>query len=403
MLFMNIISEKIVFGGDSLGKINGKNVFIPYAIPGEKLEINITESKRDFDKAEIVKIIEPSEHRVEPKCKYYGKCGGCNMMHIDSAYQTELRKNILSDIFAQNGIDVKNKIKVVTGPEFNYRARFQFTDGGLSQKSGNVIIPITNCECAEPVINNWLNNTSVDNREKGRVHVFGSEFVSSSVNPLFATPKEKIQVNQTNKTNKKLKLKERHYFAGTVASLDNNMTVNINGKNLCFDVRGFFQSNLYVFQKVLKLICESLGNGQNVLDMYAGCGSISAFLADKFENVVLVEHNRDALVFAEQNMAGKKHISYGMSGANWVKNGAMYCGQFDACVVDPPRSGMEKEVRDYLCSSNIPQIRSLSCDPATHARDCKKLIEAGYALEELYLLDFYPNTSHIESLAVFVK
>jgi len=400
---MDIITEKITFGGNSLGKIDGKNVFVPYAIPGEKYEVNIVETKRDYDRAEIVKILEKSEHRVEPKCKYYGKCGGCNMMHIDSAYQTELRKNILSDIFMQNGIDVKDKINVVTGPDFNYRARFQFTDGGLSQRSGNVIIPVTGCECAEKTVNDWLASMPVDNRQKGRIHVFGSEFVCSEQPLTVATIKEKQQTQIINKTKKKIKIKENHYFAGTVASPENSMTVKLNGKNLTFDVRGFFQSNLYVFQKVLNLICDSLGNGDNVLDMYAGCGSISTFLADKFNNVVLVEHNRDALVYAEQNMAGTKHISYGMSGANWVTKGAPYCGSFDACVIDPPRSGMEKEVRDYLCSSGIPQIRSLSCDPATHARDCKKLIEAGYSLEELYLLDFYPNTSHIESLAVFVK
>ena len=102
-------------------------------------------------------------------------------------------------------------------------------------------------------------------------------------------------------------------------------------------------------------------------------------------------------------MAGKKHVSYGMSGANWVKNCLQYCPSFDACLIDPPRSGMEREVCDFLCKSNIPQILSLSCDPRTHARDCKKLIKAGYKLEKIYLLDFYPNTSHIESLAIFHK
>ncbi len=179
------------------------------------------------------------------------------------------------------------------------------------------------------------------------------------------------------------------------------MSVILNGKKLSFDVRGFFQSNLFVFEKVIKLILDNLAGGQNVLDMYAGCGSISSFLTDKYKNVVLVEHNRDALVYAEQNLAGKGHVSYGLSGAAWVKTCATSCGKFDACIVDPPRSGMEKEVADYLCHSEIPQILSLSCDPATHARDCARLIKAGYAMEKIYLLDFYPNTSHIESLAVF--
>ena len=132
--------------------------------------------------------------------------------------------------------------------------------------------------------------------------------------------------------------------------------------------------------------------------MYAGCGAISCFLGQNFKNVTLVEHNRDALVFAEQNMAGTPHISYGMSGASWVKNCASTCPAFDAAVVDPPRSGMEKEVLEYFCKSHIPFIAYLSCNPSTQSRDCQKLLAAGYKIESAYLMDFYPNTSHIESL-----
>jgi len=399
---MKIITDKLVFGGNSLGKINGKTVFVPYAIPGEELEVNIIESKRDYDVAEIVEIIKPSEHRVKPDCKYYGKCGGCNMLHIDGNYQKELRKQILSDIFEQNGVNL-NDIKIIDGPDCNYRARFQLNDGGLSEKHSNVIVPVTNCLCAEAPVNEYFANTSFEERKNGRIHLFGSDFIQQDTK-LLISKQEKVQKGiQTNKTKKKLKLKENHYFAGTIASPENTITVNLAGKNLSFDVRGFFQSNLFVFEKVLKFISSNLPPCENVLDMYSGCGSISAFIADKAENVVLVEHNRDALVFAEQNMAGKKHISYGVSGENWVKNYASMCPAFDACVIDPPRSGMEKAVRDYLCKSNIPVIFSMSCDPATNARDCAELIKAGYSLEEMYLLDFYPNTSHIESLAILVK
>lgn len=405
---MNIITDKFVFWGNSIAKIDGKTVFIPYTLPGEKLEIEITEEKRDYDLAKIVKILEPSKHRVQPACPYYQKCGGCNMMHIEPSYQRELRKQILSDIFMENGIDLRGKINVVYGPDFNYRARFQLNDGGLSQKASNNIIPVEKCLCAEEPVNKWLMETAAGQRRKGRTHLFGSSFMKAMPDGsqiVICDEKEKAKggIETRGAKNKKLKLKENRYFSGSVISEENTATVKIGGKELSFDVRGFFQSNLFVFEKVVKLICDSLGQGENVLDMYSGCGSISAFLADKFENVVLVEHNRDALVFAEKNMAGKKHTSFGLSGAAWVKNCSASAPRFDACVVDPPRSGMEKEVCDYLCKSGISQIRSLSCDPATHARDCAKLIKAGYSLEEIYLLDFYPNTSHIESLAVFVK
>ena len=401
---MKIITDKITFGGKSLGKIDGKNVFVPYAIPGEVLDVQITESKKDYDNAEITEILEASPYRIEAPCKYYGKCGGCNMMHIQPEYQKELRKNILKDIFVQNGIDIADKIQIVSGPDYNYRARFQLNDGGLSVRTSNLIVPLDQCLCAENIINDYLAKTPFEERPKGRIHLFGSDFAENEKFKIAYSQEDNKNTKRIQgHTNKKLKLKDNHYFAGSVISQENTLSVQLNSKSLSFDVRGFFQSNLFVFEKVVKLISSLLPGGKNILDMYAGCGSISSFLTDKYENVVLVEHNRDAIVFAEKNLSGKGHVSYGMSGANWVKNCASFCGTFDACVIDPPRSGMEKEVCDYLCNSNIPLIVSLSCDPATHARDCARLIKAGYEMDKIYLLDFYPNTSHIESLTIFVK
>ena len=400
---MTIIADKMVFGGKSLGKIDGKNVFVPYTIPGEKLEIEITEQNKDYDNAEIVKILEPSPHRIEPACRYYGKCGGCNMMHIEPAYQKELRKGILTDIFRQNGIDIAEKTEIISGPDFNYRSRFQLNDGGLSQRRSNVVIKIEECLCAENAVNDYLKNTAEQpqKRPAGRSHLFGSSFSEEGLKIAQEEKKDnKPNITGGGQKNKKLKIKENHYFSGTVASPQNTMTVNFGGHKLSFDVRGFFQSNLFVFEKVCRLITDLLPGGKNILDMYSGCGSISTFLTEKYENVVLVEHNRDALVYAEQNLAGTKHMSYGLSGAAFVKTCANTLPAFDACTIDPPRSGMETEVCQWLCKSNIPLILSLSCDPATHARDCAKLISAGYELKQMYLLDFYPNTSHIESLAV---
>lgn len=405
---MTIITDKMVFGGKSLGKIDGKNVFVPYAIPGEKLEIQITENNKDYDNAEIVEILEKSPHRITPPCHYYGKCGGCNMMHIEPSYQKELRKGILTDIFRQNGIDISDKTEIVDGPDYNYRCRFQLNDGGLSQRKSNVVIKVEECLCAEKKINDYLSKTAENPaaRPAGRTHLFGSSFSQEDCKIALEEKIDKnIKVTGGGQKNKKLKLKENHYFSGTLASPENTMKVEFGGHQFSFDVRGFFQSNLFVFEKVCRLITSLLPGGKNILDMYSGCGSISAFLTEKYENVVLVEHNRDALVYAEQNLAGSRHISYGLSGAAWVKTCAAALPAFDACTIDPPRSGMEKEVCNWLCESKIPLILSLSCDPATHARDCARLIKAGYNLKQMYLLDFYPNTSHIESLALleFIK
>ena len=154
-------------------------------------------------------------------------------------------------------------------------------------------------------------------------------------------------------------------------------------------------------EKAITLAVADL-SGKNALDMYSGCGTFSVFLAEKFEKVTLVEHNRAAIVFAEQNLLGKNHDSYGISGEKWVKENSASIlskiGNFDAVVIDPPRSGIEKEVLNFLCTVKPPVLRVISCDPVTNARDIRCLIDAGYKLKKLYLLDFYPQTSHIESL-----
>ncbi|MBQ1628262.1 MAG: class I SAM-dependent RNA methyltransferase [Treponema sp.] len=400
-----IITDKMVFGGNCIIKNSGKTVFVPFAIPGEKLEIEITSTKKDYDTAKIIKIVEPSPARVNPVCPFYMKCGGCNMMHISEEVQKKLRSGILKDCFERNGIEVP-EINVISGSSYNYRARFQLNDGGLSERSSNSTIPIEECKIAEPGINEWLKANPASLRPKGRCHLFSSEKVVSAggipgVKFAFSAEQkeQKDNFHELKKKNKNIKQTKKRY-SGTQLSMQDIVTVNLLGKNISFDVRGFFQSNLDVLEKSITEICRGL-TGTSVLDMYAGCGTFSVFLSDYFKKVTLVEHNRDALVFAEQNLIGKAHESYGLSGEKWAEaNKDTY---FDAVVIDPPRSGMEKGVRDYLCQSKIPQIRSVSCDPATHARDIAALIKAGYKLERLYLLDFYPNTSHIESLAVLTK
>lgn len=391
-----IITEKMVFGGDCLAKIEGKNVFVPFALPGEKLEVEIVESKKDYDIAKIVNIIEPSQKRIKPVCEYYTKCGGCNLTHIDYDYQIELRKQILADCFTRNKIEV-GEIDFIAGDSLNYRARFQLHDGCLEAKRSNEKIFIKKCAVAQSSINEYLGNTNLDQRPKGRCHLFGS----SNATPDFtiAIPPEKPKALAPK--NKKIKHYIRPKYQGISIDPSTCVSVKILDKQIMFDVQGFFQSNLQVLEKAITLAVADL-SGKNALDMYSGCGTFSVFLAEKFEKVTLVEHNRAAIVFAEQNLLGKNHDSYGISGEKWVKENSASIlskiGNFDAVVIDPPRSGMEKEVLNFLCTVKPPVLRVISCDPVTNARDIRCLIDAGYKLKKLYLLDFYPQTSHIESL-----
>ncbi|MBQ8014049.1 MAG: class I SAM-dependent RNA methyltransferase [Treponema sp.] len=401
-------TEKMVAGGDCLARVNGKNVFIPYALPDEELEIEITKSFRDYDLAKITKILTPSPHRVQPFCPLYGSCGGCNLQHIDSEYQIELRKSIIKDCFEREGVTCPT-IEVISSENQNYRSRIQLTDGGFNKKESNEIVSLESCPIATKEINGYLQNMAQSDRPRGRVHLFGDERILGEKKVIVAQEREKaareIKVQgASSKRKEKLRLQANRHFAGTFLNQNNRCQVNLLGKSIAFDVQGFFQSNLSVLEKTLSQVTRNMG-GRNLLDMYSGCGTFSVFLADFFDKVCMVEHNRDAIVFAEENLRGKNHESFGLSGENWIKFSAENYiagnGPFDAVVIDPPRSGMEKAVCQWLCRSKIPQIRSVSCNPSTHARDARFLVKAGYRLSKLYLLDFYPHTAHIESLANF--
>ena len=399
----------MVFGGSCLAKIDNKNVFIPFAVPGEKLEIEITKSYRDYDEAKIVNVLEASPKRVQPACPLYQKCGGCNLMHIDYEFQTELKKQILAELMERAGVAVP-QIQTVSGSPLGYRSRFQLHDGGMEGRGSNEVVPIDCCLVAVPEINEWFKSEPMEGRPQGRGFLFGHKNAQPSLSLALEKERGREQKAYKKMSAKEKKTRGKKYikprFEGISQDQQCPVCIELLGKKVFFDAQGFFQSNIEVLEKTIPFITQGL-SGKNALDLYSGAGTFSVFLADIFENVVMVEHNRGALVFAEQNMAGKKHESYGISGADFVQKNVQALtdriGAFDAAVVDPPRSGMEKEALDWLCQSGIPAIKYLSCNPSTQARDIKKLCDSGYIVQEIRLLDFYPQTSHLETLLTCIK
>lgn len=123
---MTIIAEKMVAGGNALGRLDGKAVFIPYALPGETLEIEITESRKDYSFARVTSVLEPSDRRVTPPCPLFGRCGGCSFQMARTDYQSELRKSILGDALSRAHVAPEKDITVVSGSPWEYRSRFQF-------------------------------------------------------------------------------------------------------------------------------------------------------------------------------------------------------------------------------------------------------------------------------------
>ena len=423
-----IIAEKIVSGGDSLAKINGKAVFVPQLLPGEKAEIEITESHKDYDRGKVIKILESSPVRREPPCPYYGKCGGCNLQIAGDEAQKQIRLQILQDCFRRAlrlGAEDKSSeaakvvygATVVSGENWGYRNRFQFHSGGLKRKAQESIIALDDCPVAVPEVRELLKVKKLPERY-GRLHVFnGNVAEESEFSPRNGSASWSSNRRDSHRHDENEDIQET--------------SVEICGKQIFFDVRGFFQSNIGAFQKAIEAIkpivakyadkakarhTEKSAQSENttkasavdgtyeLLDMYAGVGTFSALLGDMFSKTTLVEHNKKALRFTDKNLGNIPHDVYAMTGEKWVRTPSAQ-KKFNAVIIDPPRSGIEKPVMNWLCAEQRGKrpdvIFSVSCDPVTHARDAALLTAAGYKMTTLMMLDFYPQTSHIESFAVF--
>ena len=236
MNLSSVIAEKMLFGGDCLAKIGGKSVFIPFAVPGERLEIEIVKSFADYDQARIVRVLEPSPHRTAPACPLYQKCGGCDMMHVESGFQTELKKKILMELLERAGVAFP-EIQVVSGEPLVYRSRFQLHDGGMEERSSNAVVPIPACPVAVPQINEWLKETPAQDRPKGKGFLFGSPKAQPSLSFALESPAPRAQKA---KAEPRQKGKKKH---------GNKKPASRFAERNCSLTRGAFSSPTFPFWK----------------------------------------------------------------------------------------------------------------------------------------------------------
>jgi 23S rRNA (uracil1939-C5)-methyltransferase len=347
--------EKCVQGGFGLAHSpDGSVCFVEGALPGEFAEIEITEKKKDFSNAIAVKILEASKGRRNPPCKYYGKCGGCNAQYAEFELQIELLKQIVLDLFSRIAkLNLPQNLEIHSGGEWGYRYRAQvFATGkdilwGFQMQNSNIVVPIDKCL----VLSQNLN--------------------------------EKLKENST--------LKKFYLF--------DNQSEKFLGKYIHADESVFFQSNLELLPKLIDEVKKAANGGELLLDIFCGVGLFSTFLQDKFEQIIAIEQNSRCGEFAEKNL-GKNCAFCAMSAEEWCeKNSGLLS---EACVlIDPPRTGITNKLCDLLCKNKTRKLIYVSCNPATLARDTRKLLNAGYELANIQGFAFYPQTFHLEMMAVF--
>jgi 23S rRNA (uracil1939-C5)-methyltransferase len=329
-----------------------------------------------------VEIVEPSPQRVAPPCELYGKCGGCNVQHLSYSAQLAAKTAILEEAFTRIGgfpPSCLPQIKVFPSEPWRYRNRMQFhstANGawGLKARKTNEIVPVNYCLIADPGLKALLLN-------KNRA-------ASSQPKP---SARKRLTVYARNG----LLLSENEIRQGKTKILN---------RELALDIGVFFQSNGAMLEKLITDLREIVHAGDRSLpmaDLYCGVGTFAAFLGESFPQVDLVEENKTALALARENLIPLFVDFYAQRSEEWAKN--LPARRYSFIIADPPRQGFSPSLTRQLAADGPPLLAYVSCDPATLARDSAILREGGYQLIDLRWYDFYPQTAHIESLAVFSR
>jgi len=362
------VVEKLVAGGRGLARLEGRAVFVPFAVPGERVCLEIQKESKDFLEARITGILEPSVHRQEAPCRLYGLCGGCDLMHI--RYPEQLRWKVLlaQEALARTGGLTWPQLEIAAAEPYAYRSRVQLhrdREGrpGFMRRDSGEVIAVSRCPVCVPAVNRLLENP-------------GGDFFASSRKPRLTV-----------------------FAAGRclIEGRDKSGSLKIAGRTIRFWVSSFFQSNLLLLPELLRDVTAGL-SGRCVLDLYSGVGLFGAFLAESFDQVICLERDAAALRLARGNIPGRGHLFIRSEADSWAARREMPA-HLDAVVADPPRSGLSVPVRSWLIAARVPRLVYVSCDIVTLARDLKTLLAGGYELTGLKLYDFNPQTSRLEVVA----
>jgi 23S rRNA (uracil1939-C5)-methyltransferase len=380
--------EKFANEGCSIAYESEKVIFVRYALPGEYIRANIYRETSSYAMAEPVEIIQPSPLRIKPLCPYFGLCGGCDYQMMDYSKQIEVKNTLLVETFKRiAGLDIEKFLRVIPSPSpFNYRNTETFKVDPKKKKIGffrrdtKFIVDIESCFLAMEKINQALND--VRNQ---------SEF-----------PPHNFKVRTTNDGDTVVNfIKTEKYEDRPVYE-----RVLVNGREIKFKISkdSFFQVNNYVIPLWLENIIEFLEpEGKEVVyDLYCGIGLITLFVSYYAKKTVGIEIAKSSVKDAVHNMK-INNINTDVSfilGA--VEEKLKYLPAADVYIIDPPRKGLAKECIEFIKEFQPKKIIYSSCKPSTMARDIS-LLKDFYHLERISLVDMFPQTHHMETLALLLK
>lgn len=396
------------YGGEVLGRLpDGRAVFVPFALPGERVRVHLVEEKQRYARAELLEVLEASPERSSPLCTHFGVCGGCHYQHMPYQKQLEAKAEILRDQLQRIGkiSDPPIKPTVASPRDYYYRNHIQFhlTEGGrlgFHEALSKQVFSIQECHLPVDSINEvWprLEVEPIPGLQRVNLRSGSDEDVlvvlesEDALLPEFSVEELPVSVAHLGP-------------AGTqVLAGSDHVVMEVWGRLFRASAGSFFQVNTPMAEKMVEHLLTYLSPEPNdtVLDVYAGVGLFSAFLAPKVERLFAIEAASIACDDFVVNLEEFDNVDLYEGKAEEIV--PILGIQPRVIIVDPPRSGIDKIALDGIIDLGPEVLAYVSCDPATLGRDAKRLTAGGYQLIQVTPFDLFPQTYHIESVSFWEK
>jgi len=429
--------QKMGHRGMGIARRGGKVVLVPFAAPGDQAEVNITRAHRDYDEAEIIKLIKPSLLRREPPCPFFGVCGGCQLQHLPIFFQRTLKEEIFREMLIHQVKVDEQRVKelLFSSNEFDYRSHSQLHVDwrekplvGFMTPRDNKVVPVNQCLVLHPLIQSILAEISgmlkrADANqvtdvaiscdfpgEKNLITFFSATRLPDNVEKTLEKIVQEIPLVKglylvTRKERKPVILWKE---AGAPSGVLYSLPFKDGEGDLVLEAwpEVFRQVNPEVNRIIMSIVVGWIQNlgVQQVLELYAGMGNFTIPMSFVTQNVLAIESNFHAVENAKVNALRhvRKNIQWITSS---VKDGikSLRKESFDLIIMDPPRKGA-KEILKEIIRLNSKNIIYISCEPATLARDIQFLKKYGsYGVEMTQPFDMFPQTFHLESITLLKK
>ena len=355
---MEVTIESLAAGGDGVARApDGRVVFVPFTAPGDRVRLRVTDAKDRFLRARVETLLVPGAARRDPVCPVFGSCGGCSWQHVTPEAQLEAKRRIVEDALRRiGGLRFAGEVRVTPSPaEYGYRARTRvYRSGGRTgyrRRRSHAIVPVTRCPVLTPELDASLHELAAAADARDGEHELGQG------------------------------------------------ELQLAGDRLRISPGVFFQSNVALHEGLAGSVLAAAGQGESALELFAGAGFFTLSLSRRFAAVTALESQPAAIADLEHNLARAGRRNVRVLGER-LERAWQRLEPAELVLLDPPRTGLPPEGPERLAELAPARIVYLSCDPATLARDLGRLAPAGYALRAVEAFDLFPQTPHVEVLAV---